>query len=122
MAKNAAAQLDVRTHSRFFKALGDDTRLRIVALLSHGELCVCHVESALGLPQPTASRQLGILKNAGVVEARRAGTWMYYGLAPQTDGLCKQQLKSLTAAFGKQAQLRSDVERLLKTSGPESCR
>src|SRR2546426_3227017 len=73
-ALTPAAALQVRPVSRLFKALGDDTRLRIVALLSHGELCVCHVQEALGLTQPNASRQLGILKNAGVVESRREGT------------------------------------------------
>lgn len=122
MALTATSRLDVRTPSRFFKALGDDSRLRIVALLSHGELCVCHIEAALGLPQSTTSRQLGILKNAGIVEARRSGTWMYYRLAPQVDGLCRLQLQTLSAAFGKQRQLRADVERLLKSKGPETCR
>jgi ArsR family transcriptional regulator len=121
MATTSAVKLDVWDASRLFKALGDETRLRIVALLSHGELCVCHLESALGLTQPTASRQLAVLKNAGVVEARRSGTWVYYRLAPQTDGLCKAQLKGLAGAFGKQDLLRADVERLLKSKGPDSC-
>ena len=49
----AVEQLPLRSASRLFKALGDENRLRIVALLSHGELCVCHLEAALGLPQPT---------------------------------------------------------------------
>ena len=53
-----AATLDVRPVSRLFKALGDETRLRIVALLSHGELCVCHIQEALGLSQPNVSRQV----------------------------------------------------------------
>ena len=54
--------------ARLFKALGDETRLRIVALLSHGELCVCHIEAALTLTQPTASRHLGVLRATGVVD------------------------------------------------------
>ena len=45
----ASRSVEVRPMSRLFKALGDDTRLRIVALLSHGELCVCHIEAALAL-------------------------------------------------------------------------
>ncbi|HLM43787.1 MAG TPA: metalloregulator ArsR/SmtB family transcription factor, partial [Myxococcaceae bacterium] len=73
----AVSTLDVRQASRFFKALGDETRLRIVALLSHGELCVCHFASALGLNQSTTSRQLSVLRAAGVVEARREGSWVY---------------------------------------------
>ena len=117
-----AANLDVRPASRLFKALGDETRLRIVALLSHGELCVCHFEAALGLPQPNVSRQLAVLRNAGVVEARREGTWVYYRLAPQLDDFCKRQLKTLVASFAQRDVLRQDVERLLKTRGPGACR
>ena len=67
----AVADLDVRSLSRLFRALSDETRLRIVALLTHGELCVCHLESALALSQSNASRQLGVLRAAGVVDNRR---------------------------------------------------
>src|SRR5258706_14927312 len=80
-----APRLDMRPISRLFKALGDETRLRIVALLTHGELCVCHLEAALALSQPNASRQLGILRAAAVVEPRRDGSWVYYRLGPQAD-------------------------------------
>jgi ArsR family transcriptional regulator len=118
----AIASLDVRSASRLFKALGDETRLRIVALLSHGELCVCHFESALGLTQSNTSRQLGVLKNAGIVEARRDGSWVYYRLAPQLDDVCKAQLKALVSAFNKRDVLREDVERLLKSRGPNACK
>lgn len=118
----SAASLEVQQASRLFKALGDETRLRIVALLSHGELCVCHLESALGLTQSNTSRQLGVLRAAGVVEPRRNGSWVYYRLAPQLDEVCKQQLKTLVRTFGKQETLRQDVEKLLKARGPDSCR
>ena len=122
MVRKPAATFEVRPVSRLFKALGDDTRMRIVALLSHGELCVCHVQQALGLTQPNASRQLGILKNAGVVEPRREGTWTYYKLASQTDRHCGEQLKALVRSFAAQAVLKRDVERLLKVRGPAVCR
>lgn len=118
----AASSLDVRQASRFFKALGDETRLRIVALLAHGELCVCHFESALGLSQPNASRQLGVLRSAGLVESRREGSWVYYRLAPQLDALCERQLEMLVSAFGRREVLKRDVERLLASRGPDSCR
>lgn len=116
-----AAALDVRSASRLFKALGDETRLRIVALLSHGELCVCHIEAALDLTQSNTSRQLGVLKNAGVVEPRRDGNWVYYRIAPQLDDVCKAQLKALVGSFSKRDVLRQDVERLLKSRGPGAC-
>ena len=118
----AAGKLDVRPMSRFFKALGDENRLRIVALLSHGELCVCHLEAALGLTQSNASRLLGVLRAAGVVDTRRAGTWVYYRLADQTDAECKRQLRALASGFGKRDVLRRDVERLLTVKGPGACK
>lgn len=117
----AAAALDVRPASRLFKALGDETRLRIVALLSHGELCVCHLQEALGLAQPTVSRHLATLRAAGVVEQRRAGKWVYYRLARQGSEDCERHLRSVARAFAARAVLRRDVERLLRTRGPGSC-
>jgi ArsR family transcriptional regulator len=117
-----AAKLDVRPVSRLFKALGDETRLRIIALLSHGELCVCHVQEALGLTQPNASRQLGVLRSAGIVSDRREGTWVYYRLAAQDDADCARYLRDIVQTFAKRDVLRRDVERLLRTRGPASCR
>lgn len=118
----AIKSLDVRPASRLFKALGDETRLRIVALLSQGELCVCHFEFALGLTQSNTSRQLSVLRAAGVVEARREGSWVYYRLADQLDEFCRAQLKVLVGSFASREVLRQDVERLVKTRGPTSCR
>ena len=121
MSKSSST-LDVAPMSRLFKALGDDSRLRIVALLAHGELCVCHVEEALKLSQPNASRQLSVLRNAGVVESRRDGTWVYYSLAPQRSPECEQLLKSLVDSFAKRTILKRDHERLIRTRGPNSCK
>lgn len=108
--------------SKLFRALGDETRLRIVALLAHGELCVCHIESALGVSQPNASRQLGILKTAGVVDSRRDGTWVYYRLAEQADDAVERVLGVLTETFGAERVLRADHARVRKSCGPDSCR
>jgi ArsR family transcriptional regulator, arsenate/arsenite/antimonite-responsive transcriptional repressor len=117
-----AAKLDVRALSKLFRALGDETRLRIVALLSHGELCVCHIEEALGLTQPTASRHLSVLRAAGVVDPRREGTWVYYALAQQSDDECQRQLQNLVKSFANKNLLKRDVEKLVHIRGPESCR
>ena len=105
----ATATLDVRSFSRLFKALGDETRLRIVALLSHGELCVCHIEEALRVSQPKVSRHLAILRAACVVDHRRDGTWVYYRLAAQADAECNLQLQSLIKTFAKRSMLRNDL-------------
>ena len=117
----ATATLEVRPVSRLFKALGDETRLRIIALLSHGELCVCHIHEALGLSQPKASRHLAILRAAGIVEDRRDGKWVYYRMLRQPDPDCERQLRSLVKAFSKRERLRGDVERLVRTCGPGAC-
>jgi len=119
---SGASSLDVRPLSQVFRALGDETRLRIVALLSHGELCVCHLEKALSLSQPNASRQLGILKNAGIVDSRRDGTWVYYRLDKQTHEAVEAQLRALVKAFGAEDALKADHARLKKSCGPNACK
>jgi ArsR family transcriptional regulator len=119
---STASELDLRPLSRVFRALGDETRLRIVALLAHGELCVCHVEQALGLSQPNASRQLGILKAAGVVDSRRDGTWVYYWIAEHEHAQVSRVLAMLTEALGAGRALRSDLVRLRRSCGPAACK
>jgi ArsR family transcriptional regulator len=114
--------MEVRTVSRLFRALGDETRLRIIALLSHGELCVCHLQEALGLSQPNISRQLGVLRAAGIVEDRRDGNWVYYRLLEQGDAECERHLRGLVDSFAQRDVLRRDVEKLLKVRGPGACR
>jgi ArsR family transcriptional regulator, arsenate/arsenite/antimonite-responsive transcriptional repressor len=63
-----------------FKALSDETRLRIVKLLENGELCVCHLVAAVDMSQPKVSFHLKALKEAGLVKDRRQGKWMNYRL------------------------------------------
>jgi len=67
--------------SGFFKALADETRLRILKLLEVREMCVCEVMVALDLTQPTASHHLGLLENAGFVKGRKEGKWVFYGIS-----------------------------------------
>ncbi len=122
MLPSATELDDVRPLTKLFRALGDETRLRILALLSHGELCVCHVESALGLSQPNCSRQLGILKSSGVVDSRRDGTWVYYRITSQETESVKEVLAVLTRTFGTERALRADHARLKKNCGPDACK
>jgi ArsR family transcriptional regulator len=118
---SSTQDLEVRPLTRLFRALGDETRLRIVALLSHGELCVCHLEKALDLNQSNASRQLGILKSAGVVDSRREGTWVYYSILAQEHATVALALDVLTRAFGAERALRRDHARLRRSCGPNAC-
>jgi ArsR family transcriptional regulator, arsenate/arsenite/antimonite-responsive transcriptional repressor len=79
LPKRAAERLAER-----FRALGDPTRLAIVNRLSGAEeLCVCDLNAAFDLSQPTISHHLKILRKAGLVESTRRGTWAYYRLVPQ---------------------------------------
>lgn len=85
----------MKSISRLFKALNDETRLRIVNLLAWGELCVCDLIHALGMPQSTVSRHLATLKNAGIVTDRRCKTWAYYRLSEEVTPLYRDVLESL---------------------------
>lgn len=65
--------------AKVFKALADDTRLMMLGiLLKHGEQCVCAFEDGLGISQSKSSRHLRYLANAGLLDDRREGTWIYY--------------------------------------------
>jgi len=61
-----------------FKALSDETRLRILKLLEQGELCVCDIVAALDMIQPKVSFHLGVLKDAGLIKDRKQGKWVHY--------------------------------------------
>lgn len=63
-----------------FKALADETRIRILNLLRTGELCVCDIETVLGIQQSNASRHLNKLKLAGIINSQKKSQWVYYGL------------------------------------------
>lgn len=71
--------------SRMFKALGDPVRLRLLSLVaSHegGEACVCDISDSFDLSQPTISHHLKVLRQAGLLDCERRGTWVYYWVIP----------------------------------------
>jgi len=70
----------VRDFETALKAAGDPTRTRILKLLEHGEMCVCQVQAVLDLAPSTVSKHLAVLKAAGLVDDRRDGKWIHYGL------------------------------------------
>jgi ArsR family transcriptional regulator len=63
-----------------FKALSDETRLRVIKLLEQGELCVCDITAALDMVQPKVSFHLSALKDAGMIKDRKQGKWIHYSL------------------------------------------
>lgn len=83
--------------SQFFKTLADETRLSILSLLlTHGELCVCDIEHVLGITQSKSSRHLRYLRNAGLLDDRRQGTWIHYRISRNLDKNRRRFLKALT--------------------------
>jgi ArsR family transcriptional regulator len=71
--------------AQVFKALADPVRLRLVSLIgAHqgGEVCVCDLTAAFDLTQPTISHHLRVLREAGIIDSERRGTWVHYWLVP----------------------------------------
>jgi ArsR family transcriptional regulator, arsenate/arsenite/antimonite-responsive transcriptional repressor len=69
-----------------FRALGDPGRLRLLSVIAaqpEAEACVCHLTEPVGLSQPTVSRHLKVLKDAGLLEREKRGTWVYYRIAAE---------------------------------------
>ena len=99
------------------KALADPTRLRILGLVAGGEVCVCHLHEALGIPQPTASRHLAYLRRAGLVDGRRQGLWVYYRLAKLPDDMLQTLVEAVTHCAGHVATVARDRKRLERATG-----
>jgi ArsR family transcriptional regulator, arsenate/arsenite/antimonite-responsive transcriptional repressor len=95
---------------RIGRALADPTRVRVLALLRRGELCVCELTDVLGLTQSTLSTHLQALRAAGLVTTRRAGKWVYYALAPEPAGLVENLFQHCAGA--RHAAARHDDARL----------
>jgi ArsR family transcriptional regulator, arsenate/arsenite/antimonite-responsive transcriptional repressor len=99
---------------RLFQALGDRTRLRLLSLMSRGEICVCYFVEILDEPQPKISRHLAYLRRAGLVEARRTGKWMQYRLARPNDEIAARMLDSLLQSLHRDREMQRDAEALRK--------
>lgn len=93
-----------------FKALSDETRIRILKLLERGELCVCEIVAAFGVGQPKVSFHLAALKGAGLVKDRKDGKWMYYRI--DDSDLFKRFLIMSVIERIPEETLREDRERL----------
>ena len=95
------------------KALSDETRLRILGILLERECCVCEVMQALEISQSRASRNLGILEDAGFLTARREGAWVLYSLKERSgNSLAASLTELLQEFFADDEVLARDRERL----------
>ena len=95
------------------KALGDPSRIRIIAALRNGELCVCELVDALGISQSSLSSHLQICRQAGVLTTRKESRWIYYSLSTRYVPLIERIFSELQTVRGDR-QLRRDARRLEK--------
>lgn len=95
------------------KVLSEPTRLRLAALLAgQTEVCVCQLAAAVSEPEYKVSRHLGIMRSAGLVEARREGTWMHYKLAEPTCPFQTHLWSFLAGGFDDHPMITADREKL----------
>jgi ArsR family transcriptional regulator len=109
MLQRAALPVD-----RLFRGFSDRTRLRILHLLTKGEVCVGDLVTVLKLPQPTVSRHLAYLRRAGLVTVRRDSTWIYYALAEARSPFHANLLDCLSSCFIEVPELGRDAARAAK--------
>ena len=114
MLKKSNAQINL-----IFRAFSDRTRLRILCLLTAGEMCVGDLVKVLQVPQPTASRHLRYLRRAGLVETRKNGLWVHYRLARARNAFHRDLLKCLGNCFHDVPEITDDAKRadVIRKSG-----
>jgi ArsR family transcriptional regulator len=95
------------------KALADPTRIRIIAALRNGELCVCELVDALGISQSSLSSHLQICRQAGVLATRKDSRWIYYSLSTRYVALIERIFSELQTVDSDE-QVRQDARRLKK--------
>ena len=95
------------------KAMSDESRVRALLALAGGELCVCQVIELLGLAPSTVSKHMAVLHQAGLVETRKEGRWIYYRLAEEPALPCaREALDMAMECLAKDARIREDAKRL----------
>lgn len=117
--------MTMKSIAQIFKALGDETRLRIMALLVNDrELCVCDIMAALNLPQSTTSRHLAYLRNAGLVDDRRRGVWIFYKINRERlehASLVFDLLAAMFFGLDQPAKDQRSLKEYLTTKKADSC-
>jgi ArsR family transcriptional regulator len=98
--------------ARFFAALSDPTRLRLINLMGGREVCVCYFVEVLGQSQPKISRHLAYLRNVGVVSARRDGKWMHYRIERPEDTGAAAVLDATLSSLRDDRLMKSDLAKL----------
>jgi len=107
---------------RRFLALADENRLRTLLILHEaGELCLCHLEQLLDIAASSASRHLGLLRDAGLVESRKDGRWVYFRPASGEGALWLEWLAGRPEALAVLPAIREKVAEFKRANGEGSC-
>ena len=107
----------MKEEAKLFKILGDPTRLRLAVLLAErGETCVCYLAQALDEPDYKVSRHLAVMRSAGLVQARRQGTWMHYRLSEPKNGFDRHLKDLLRTSLADHPVAKSDSERMSRST------
>lgn len=107
------------------KALGDETRLRIMALLENQELCACQIIEAFDLANSTISRHLTLLKQAGLLRSRKSGRWVYYAWSAADNPVTQLSQNWVNQVSRHDQRFQADREsmtEILKIDPEELCR
>jgi ArsR family transcriptional regulator, arsenate/arsenite/antimonite-responsive transcriptional repressor len=108
--------------ARLFRALSDDSRLRILHLLfQSGELCVCDIESTLGFTQTKVSRHMGYLKRAGLTQDRKRGRWVLYSIATPISEEQRAMIANVWRLLESRTQARKDTLTLMNNFKKGCC-
>ncbi len=107
--------------AQLYKALSEETRIRIMLLLMQGELCVCDIQAVLDEPQSKISRHLAYLKHSGLLSSKRVGVWMHYLIRESADERCKAQLAFMEGQLSKLPQYRVDRKKLREFQKTKGC-
>jgi DNA-binding transcriptional ArsR family regulator len=103
----------MRTAARLFSALSDESRLRLLYALRHGELCVCQLIALMELAPSTVSKHLSLLRDAGLVDSRKNGRWVYYRLAVHPEfPVMGKRAAPLFQSLATSLQIKSDDRKL----------
>jgi ArsR family transcriptional regulator len=111
----------MREVAMLFKALSDETRLRILHLLLEGELCICDLMEVLELPQSKVSRHMAYLKHSGLVNDRREGVWIYYSLKESQSKVHEYQMRCIRNCFEEHEVFKKDLQRLKSLEVKKAC-
>jgi len=116
----------MRAALKVFRALSDETRLRLLFALRGGELCVCQLIELAARSPSTVSKHLAILHDAGLVDSRKQGHWVYYRLAARPDfPMSGKEAPKLFQALEKTSAIRRDdarLRRIRKMNAEDLCR